>query len=89
MRRAPAISAFGLGLMVIASSRVQTLQAAHQIGSLVVLPIVVLLVTQIGGVLLFSLARVAVMGAILWGSLALLLRLGAASLPRSRLAERM
>lgn len=86
---APAVSALGLGVMVIASSRVQTLQAAHQIGSLVVLPVILLLVAQISGVLLFDVTRVALMGAAIWLLAGAILQMGAGSLRRSRLAERI
>jgi ABC-2 type transport system permease protein len=86
---APAVSALGLSVMVVVSSRVRTLQAAHQIGSLVMLPILALLVAQIGGMLQFLPAGVLALGAGLWIGAALALRLGSASLGRSRLAERM
>jgi ABC-2 type transport system permease protein len=86
---APAVSALGLGVMVIASSRVQTLQGAHQVGSLVILPIVLLLVALIKGVLLFAPARVAIMGALIRAMAGMIVRLGAGSLRRSRLAERI
>lgn len=85
----PAVALLGLGIMVIASSRVQSLQAAHQVGSLLVLPIVLLLVLQITGVLLFDPVRVAVMGLVIWVLAGLLLRLGAISLSRQRLAVRI
>jgi ABC-2 type transport system permease protein len=86
---APAVSALGLSVMVVVSSRVRTLQAAHQIGSLVMLPILALLVAQIGGMLQFLPTGVLALGAGLWIGAALVLRLGSASLGRSRLAERM
>jgi ABC-2 type transport system permease protein len=86
---APAVSALGLSVMVVVSSRVRTLQAAHQIGSLVMLPILALLVAQTGGMLQFLPAGVLALGAGLWIGAALALRLGSASLGRSRLAERM
>jgi ABC-2 type transport system permease protein len=86
---APAVSALGLSVMVVVSSRVRTLQAAHQIGSLVMLPILALLVAQTGGMLQFLPAGVLALGAGLWIVAALALRLGSASLGRSRLAERM
>jgi len=86
---APAVSALGLGVMVIVSGRVRTLQAAHQIGSLIVLPVVLLLVAQLGGVLLFEPGLVAGMGLLLWVLAAVALWLGAGSLRRERLAERM
>jgi ABC-2 type transport system permease protein len=85
----PAISALGLGIMVIASSRVQTLQAAHQIGSLVVLPIVLLLIVQITGTLLFSPVLVIAMGAVIWVVAGLTLLLGVGSFTRQALAVRL
>ena len=86
---APGIAALGLAVMVIASSRVNSLQAAHQIGSLVVLPVLVLLVAQITGVLLFEPSLVATMGVIIWVVAALMLTLGARTLRRERLALRL
>jgi ABC-2 type transport system permease protein len=86
---APGVSALGLSVMVVVSSRVRTLQAAHQIGSLVMLPILALLVAQTGGMLQFFPRAVFVLGAGLWVAAVLALRMGAASLGRSRLAERM
>jgi ABC-2 type transport system permease protein len=85
----PAISALGLGIMVIASSRVETLQAAHQIGSLVVLPVLVLLIVQITGVFLFSPTLVTIMGVLIWLAAALMLASGARTLQRQRLAVRL
>jgi len=86
---APAVSALGLGVMVIVSGRVRTLQAAHQIGSLIVLPVVLLLVAQLGGVLLFEPRLVATMGLLVWLLAALALRIGAGALRRERLAARL
>ena len=86
---APGIAALGLGIMVIASSKVQSLQAAHQIGSLVVLPIVVLLIAQITGVLLFEPLLVSLMGLAVWAVAIFLLLAGARGLERERLAVRL
>jgi ABC-2 type transport system permease protein len=86
---APAIGAVGLGIMVIASSRVQSLQAAHQIGSLVVLPIILLLVAQITGLLLLDNVLVVTMGALLWLIAYTTILVGGRSLRRQRLAERL
>ena len=86
---APGLAALGLGVMVIASSRVSSLQAAHQVGSLVVLPILVLLVAQIAGLLRFGPGLVATMGAAVWLLALLLLSVGARSLRRQRLAQRI
>ncbi len=85
----PAISALGLGIMVIASSRVNSLQAAHQVGSLVVLPIVLLLIVQITGTMLFAPLVVTALGALLWLSAALTMWLGSGSLRRQALAVRI
>ena len=86
---APGIAALGLAVMVIASSRVNSLQAAHQIGSLVVIPMLVLLVAQITGVLLFNTPLVIVMGVMVWALAGLLLTLGGATLRRHRLALKL
>ena len=85
----PAIAALGLGIMVVASSRVQSLQAAHQIGSLVVLPVILLLVAQITGVLMLNPSLVAIMGAMIWALAGLAVMLGAGHLRRDRLALRL
>ena len=85
----PAIAAFGLAIMVIASSRVQSLQGAHQVGSLLVLPIVVLLVAQISGMLRLELTGVVVMGGLLWLAALGLLSAGSRLLRRDRLALRL
>lgn len=85
----PAIAALGLGLMVLVSSRVNSLQAAHQIGSLVVLPVLLLVVGQIVGVSFLSLDLVLVAGALLWVANAALLAVGARTFRRDRLAQRL
>lgn len=85
----PGLAALGLGIMVIASSRVQSLQAAHQVGSLVVLPVVVLLIAQITGVILLDPLIVMFMGLAVWIAALLLLRSGASTLHRDRLAVRL
>ena len=85
----PAIAALGLGIMVIVSSRVQSLQAAHQFGSLVVLPIILLLIGQISGALLFDATLVLAMGVIVWLLAVAVLRAAARSFRRERLAARL
>jgi ABC-2 type transport system permease protein len=85
----PALAAFGLSIMVIASSRVHSLQAAHQIGSLLVLPIVVLVIAQISGLMRLQVSWVALSGLALWVTSALIVTLGARSLRRERLAQRL
>lgn len=63
---APAAAGLGLGAMVLVSSRTSTFQEAYQLGSMVVLPIVLLLLGQMTGVLYFSLTMVLVLGLVLW-----------------------
>ena len=86
---APAVSALGLGVMVIVSGRVRTLQAAHQIGSLIVLPVVLLLVAQLGGVLLFEPRLVMLIGSLLWLASAVTLTIGSGRIRRASIAERL
>lgn len=86
---APAVAALGLGIMVLVSSRVNSLQAAHQVGALVVLPILLLVIGQVGGVLFLSPGLVTVMGLVLWVLAALLLRQGARGFRRDLLASRL
>lgn len=85
----PAVAGLGLGLIVLVSSRVESLQSAHQIGSLVVLPILLLLIAQISGALLLSAGVAAAMGAVLWAANAILLTVGSRTFHRDRLAARL
>lgn len=86
---APALSAFGLGFMVVASSMVRTLQAAHQVGSLLVLPVVLLFASQVTGALVLDVRLVAALGLVVWLLAGFALWAGAGVLRRQRLAERM
>lgn len=85
----PGLAALGLGLMVLVSTRVETLQAAHQVGSLVVLPVVLLLIAQISGAVLLNPRVVAVMGALIWLAAYVMLRVGTATFTREQLAARL
>jgi ABC-2 type transport system permease protein len=70
----PGVSLLGIGLMVGISARVRSLQAAHQIGSLLVLPFLLLVVVQITGVMLLDATTMMVFGGVLWiGGLTVLL----------------
>ena len=86
---APAVAALGLSLMVIASSKVNSLQAAHQIGSLVILPVMLLLVANLTGSLLLRPSIVVIMGAVIALTAVGLLGIAARSLRRERLAARL
>lgn len=85
----PAIAALGLGIMVIVSSRVQSLQSAHQIGSLVVLPIILLVIAQVSGAIVVGMGLAFLTGLVLWAVALALVRYGATSLRREQLALRI
>lgn len=86
---APAVAGIGLGTIVLVSSRVQSLQAAHQIGSLVVLPVILLVIAQVSGALLFDTGLVVALGGVLWLATVGLLAAGARVFHRDRLAARL
>lgn len=86
---APAVSALGLGLLVAVSHRVRSLQAAHQIGSLIVTPFVLVVVAQIGGTLTFDLPTVSVFGAVVWVAAVAVVTWAVHSFDRDRVASRL
>jgi len=86
---APGLSALGMALMVITSARVRTLQAAHQLGSLVVIPIILLLVLQVSGTYVLSIERIAGMGAVVWLAAGAALMVGTRAVRRERLSARL
>ena len=85
----PAVAAIGLGVTVLVSARVKTVQEAFQIAGLVVLPIVVVVVGQAAGLLLLSPLLLVVAGAVCWAIAALVLRVGTRTVSRTRLGERL
>ena len=85
----PALAAVGLGLMVYVSSRVNSLQAAHQLGSLVVLPIVVLVIAQVTGATLLDVGLVVALGSGLWLLAAVLLAVATRVFTRDQLAAKL
>ncbi len=85
---APAVAAVGLGATVLVSARVNTFQEAYQIGGVVVLPIVVLLLGQATGVLVFSTALVVLLGAVFWVAAGAMLHFGARRFSRSEILSR-
>lgn len=86
---APAAAGMGLGAMVLVSSRVSTFQEAYQLGSMVVIPIILLLFGQIGGVVYFSPLVVIVVGLVLWALALGLVWYGARSFERGALIARL
>jgi fatty-acid desaturase len=63
---APAAAGLGLGAMILVSSKANSFQEAYQLGSAVVLPIILLLLGQVSGVLYFTVGIVFLVGSVLW-----------------------
>ncbi|TVP73790.1 MAG: hypothetical protein EA340_01920 [Nitriliruptor sp.] len=85
----PAIAAVSLGITVLVSARVRTVQEAFQLAGIVVLPVIALIVSQAAGVLVLSPVLVLAGGAVIWVVAALLLPAGARAVSRTRLGERL
>ncbi len=86
---APATAGLGLATMILVSSRVRTFQEAYQLGSMVVLPIVLLMIGQFAGVMYFSAEAVIVVGLGLWAIDVALLWYGARSFKRTELIAQL
>jgi ABC-2 type transport system permease protein len=86
---APASAALGLGLMVRLSIRARSAQEAQQLGSAVVLPILIVAVAQASYLLLYPVLAGVVAGAIVW-AVAIALNLhGAARFTRDEMATKV
>ena len=81
----PAVAGLGLGVMVLVSARAQGFQAAYQLGSVVVVPVLLLVFGQVSGVMYFNVGVVLILGLAIWLLNGLLLWLGGRSFRRSRL----
>ncbi len=86
---APAVSALGLSVTVLISSRVRTFQEAYQLGGVVVLPVVVLVIGQAAGVLYLSAGFAFALGLGVWLLDAALLWLGVRTFRRERLLAQL
>ncbi len=86
---APSVAVLSLGGTVLVSAHVGTYQAAYQLGSLVVLPILFLIIGQVQGLLFFDTPVVFLIGLIFWVLGVTLVLLGARSFRRTRIATRM
>ncbi len=86
---APAAAGLGLGTSVFVSARVNSLQSAYQIGSLIVVPVMGLIIGQIGGLLYLDVTLVCLMGLGLWLIDAGLLWYGQHTFRRSVLVARL
>lgn len=86
---APAAAAFGLTSMILVSTRAKTFQDAYQTGSLVVLPMVVLLLAQTTGVIYFNIWLTLALGLVLWIVSLALLYYGKRTFHRTELIARL
>lgn len=86
---APAAAAFGLTTMILVSVRAKTFQDAYQTGSLVVLPVVILLLGQAVGVIYFSVWLTLGLGLALWIISLVLLYYGKRTFHRTELIARL
>ncbi len=85
----PTFAAMALGAVSLVSVRVETTQAAFQLGGVVVIPVVGLLVVQTTGVLLLSVWLLAAAGAVALVVASGLIALVTRSLSRPRLGARL
>ncbi len=86
---APAAAAFGLSSMILVSVRAKTFQEAYQLGSLVVLPVVILLLGQAVGIIYFSIWLTLLLGLVLWVVSLVLLYFGRRTFHRTELIARL
>lgn len=85
----PAAAGLGLSVMVLVSSKVTTFQEAYQLGGVVVVPILLLVFGQIGGILYFSLPVVLLIGLALWIVDAVLVAFGVKTFQRGELVAKL
>ena len=86
---APAAAGLGLSAVVLISSKVSTFQDAYQLSGMVVLPVVLLMLGQVGGVIYLSLPFVLLIGMLLWLIDAGLLWLGVRTFRRTEIIARL
>lgn len=86
---APAVAAVGLSATVLVSARVRTFQEAYQLAALVVLPLVVLMVSQATGAIYFGTSMAFLLGVGVWAVAAALLAYGVRSFRRGEIVARM
>lgn len=86
---APATAGLGLLVMVLVSARAQGFQDAYQVGSMVVLPVLLLVFGQVAGVMYFSVGLVLLLGLVFWLIGGLLLWFSSRSFKRTRLISQV
>ncbi len=63
---APPAAGLGLSAMILVSAKTNSFQEAYQIGSVVVLPVVLLLLGQVSGVMYLSIGVLVIVGLVFW-----------------------
>jgi ABC-2 type transport system permease protein len=86
---APAAAGLGLSPMVFISIYAQSVQEANQWGSVMVVPMVLLMIAQALGVLYFNLWLTLLLGLLLWSIDGVLLWLGGRVFRRSWMVSRL
>jgi ABC-2 type transport system permease protein len=82
---APAMAGLALLTMVLVSKRVKTFQEAYQMGSAVVVPVLLLVYAQVGGLMYFNVGLVLLIGLAFWAIDAALLWYGVKTFQRGEL----
>ena len=85
----PGVSLLGLGATVLVSSKVNTFMQAQQASGLLVLPIVGLMVAQLGGALFLGVVLVLVLGVVAWIAGLWLMWIGAKTFARGQIIARI
>jgi ABC-type Na+ efflux pump permease subunit len=83
----PAVSFFGIGAMVLISAKAKTTQGAHQMSGLVVMPFVVLLLSQVTGVIMLEIPAILLIGLALYTVDGILLKLSAKMFTTEKLLD--
>ena len=86
---APSVAGLGLGSTMLISSKVNSFQEAYQGGAVVVLPIMLLVISQATGVMYLSMWLVLLLGLAFWVIDAFLLWFGARTFQRSEVIARL
>lgn len=86
---APAAAVLGIAATVIISSRVSTFMEAYQMSGALVLPVMILVLGQVGGVIFLTVELLLVIGALVWVLDAVLISIGMKQFSRSALMARV
>ena len=86
---APAVAGLGMGVTVLVSARAKSFQEAYQLGSVVVLPVLLLMVGQATGVMYFSIGLVFLLGVVFGAIDAALLWFGGRAFQRSEVIAQL